>query len=68
MELKRLNDYGFPKVKYSLNRTFMELKREELTYFIFCNWSLNRTFMELKQGIGLATDFRAIVLIAPLWN
>ena len=38
------------------NRTFMELKYQEITDFALCVRSSNRTFMELKLLAPLALD------------
>ena len=52
----------------SLNRTFMELKRELRIFNLSLAACLNRTFMELKL-IGSVLDADGVmVLIVPLWN
>ena len=68
MELKHRRIQNIESADLCFNRTFMELKLQELILTDDRKLCFNRTFMELKHD-STSVDLRGLnVLIAPLWN
>ena len=68
MELKQMFFDLVLIVLTSINRTFMELKLQNLATSQATSQSINRTFMELKLQPLKLYPLCLCVLIEPLWN